>query len=108
MREFRVYMEDDDPGDARRIEATDAETAAEEFVQLQEQFNCDYPVASGRDTAVVIVLDGDTRSTWRVSGETIPYYSAWPCAVKPDDTIDPGPAYPDEWGDDTDGEEVER
>lgn len=84
METFKVRLEDDDESDSRDVRSTDAAYAASEFVRERERRQSEYPVASGEETPIVVVVDErGVETTWVVSGWAEPTYLA--TATRPAD-----------------------
>lgn len=76
MKEFKVFHEEYLGDDCKIIMAYDHETAAECYVE--EVYDPgDYTCLGG--TPVVVEVEGPdfVRKKFRVTGETVPLYSAW-------------------------------
>lgn len=61
---------------ARRIEAVDAEQAAETWAAIDDRDSADYTIVGGDEAIVVVQAPDGTRTRWRVTGESVPSYSA--------------------------------
>lgn len=63
--------------DARRIRSADAEGAAKQWAEDDDQLSADYRIVGGHDITVCVrPEEGGEATTWIVSGEAIPHYSA--------------------------------
>jgi hypothetical protein len=81
MQTFRVWRPEDDDGEfepaKRKIEAVDAEAAAEEWARREDWDSAEYAIVGQRARPVVVVQAPDgTETRWRVRGEEVPTYYA--------------------------------
>lgn len=74
MPEYRCWSDEQEESDAIKIEAYSAAHAAEEWAERSDNYG-DYTIVSG-SPARVIVSDGQTRTTFDVSGESQAVYYA--------------------------------
>lgn len=78
---FEVWCPEEDDGEIeshrRKIEAMDAEDAAEQWAEQEDWYSAEYAIVSGRSTPVVAVRAPDgTETRYRVRGEAVPAYYA--------------------------------
>jgi hypothetical protein len=83
---FYVWNPDHSDGnDTRKTFASDAEDAVEEWAERDDADSAEYSIVGGED-AEVCVKDGAGNVTrWRVSGESMPSYSATQLNAEGDD-----------------------
>lgn len=74
---YLVWPADEDESDARKIEAMDAENAAEEWAREKDWDSADFAIANGSDATVLVrPIDGGEIEAWLVRGWSAPVYSA--------------------------------
>jgi hypothetical protein len=78
MSEYRVWCPErgQNSSDARRIEAFDAEEAAELWAERDDRNSAEYSIVAGEDVVVCVRCPDGKVSRWRVSGESVPNYIA--------------------------------
>lgn len=75
---YLVWKDENDREDARKIEAFDAEDAAEIFGGDSDRDSAEYRIVSGGEERVWVVLDepGAEPELFEVTGESVPTYYA--------------------------------
>jgi hypothetical protein len=71
------YEVEFDDGSILTVEASYADEAAEEAVDMYEYGGSSFPVANGKkDEFVTVRLDGQAVGRYKVTGECVPHYYA--------------------------------
>ena len=67
----------DEEDDARRVMASDAEQAAEDYAERDDSDSAEYGIVGGSPATVCVRAEaGGEVETFVVSGEAVPHYSA--------------------------------
>lgn len=77
-KQFLVWREHEERGDAKKIEAYYEREAAEKWAEWQDSWYADYTIVNGTEERVFVALDedGSTPMLFEVSGEPRPVYNA--------------------------------
>jgi hypothetical protein len=77
-KRYVVWCLDDEEteNDARTIEAYDAETAAETWAERDDYQSAEYRIVGGTDVTVCVKDEEGTVLRFRLSGESVPSYTA--------------------------------
>lgn len=78
MKKFLVWREDDERGDAMKIEALYEKHAATKWAEITDSKYADYTIVGGQEERVFVAeyKEGSTPILSTAYGETIPVYGA--------------------------------
>ena len=87
MKTFIVWCPDlgSTQEDGDRIQASDAEIAAEKWAHMDDAYSAEYAIVGGQEREVIVVEDrkGAQELRFKVTGEAVPQYYARLVEQKP-------------------------